>query len=133
MMKILQIFDYDLVSENDSESDKEWKLLKPLNFLNWQSDLLESVKRCLVLTVYFLIWSILLKMAFLKTLVIIVRESIQIPIEWLQWMFQKATVSHKIFLINVRKVSRLVTYYLLTSELMNLFSLTFFRCFIQWF
>lgn len=55
MMKILQIFDYDLVSENDSESDKEWKLLKPLNFLNWQSDLLESVNRCLVLTVYFLI------------------------------------------------------------------------------
>ena len=55
MMKILLIFDYDLVSENDSESDKEWKLLKPLNFLNWQSDLLESVNRCLVLTVYFLI------------------------------------------------------------------------------
>lgn len=55
MMKILQIFDYDLVSENDSESDKEWKLLKSLNFLNWQSDLLESVNRCLVLTVYFLI------------------------------------------------------------------------------
>ena len=74
MMKILQIFDYDLVSENDSESDKEWKLLKPLNFLNWQSDLLESVNRCLVLTVYFLIWSILLKMAFLKTLVIIWRK-----------------------------------------------------------